>query len=229
MSLKDDIAVVPGAHSGCVTNVVWAVPTSGYGHVADEQALPFINVAGEELTPRLGGEPDQCPFEAIGLPWGKLTNSWPMRQRLHNYPRKAINRYWRELFKSRNRSDGRFLFGEQLDYKRTTDGYIGRSPLIHHQRSFRISGRSIEVCEVIDFRNPVEFDLFAPVVLPLHVDWKVGVHAPRWIELNSVPQGRWDQRGIACSTGAAVLWSLIQERVMYESGQVLMFSYIYRF
>ena len=230
MSLKDVGAAVSVEQTGRDGSVVWAVPTSGYGHVADEQPLPFITESGEELTPRLGGEPNQCPAEAIGLPWGKLAHAWPWRQRIHNWPRRALNRYWREIFQTRNRSDGRFLFWEQLNYCRRPDGFHGDSPMVMHRRAFKVAASHVEVLDELTFKQSVHFEQLVLLALPLHQDWCVGRPSRRWVEFDeSALPGRWVQRGIVTSTGSALLWCRTAEDIRYESGHSVLIRYCYYF
>jgi hypothetical protein len=227
MSLNDFVSI---ERIGDAASVMWAVPTSGYGHVADEQSLPFITDSGEELTPRLGGEPDQCPSDAIGLPWGKLSHAWPWRQRMHNWPRRALNRYWREVFQSRNRHDGRFLFWEQLNYRRLPDGFQGDSPMVTHQRAFKVAARHVEVLDELTFKQAVHFEQLVLLALPLHQDWCVGQPSRRWVEFDeaTVP-GQWLHHSICTPTGTAVLWCREMNFVRFEPDQRVEIRYSYHF
>ena len=61
----------------------WAVPTSGYGHICDEQPLPYLRKNNSDLSPRMGGEEGKNNYteQIIPLPYGKLLKDWPIRQR----------------------------------------------------------------------------------------------------------------------------------------------------
>jgi len=111
-------------------SVIWAVPLSGYGHIADEQPLPYIHYKGNELTPRFGGEEGQagCGLHTTGLPWGTLKNRWPLSQRIFNTFRRNINIYWRNIFVSRCRAENFFIFLNNLAISRHHKG-LGVSAL----------------------------------------------------------------------------------------------------
>lgn len=141
------------------TNVVWAVPLSGMGHVADEQPLPYIQRRGVELTPRFGGEEQQreSGLTSLPVPYGYLAGRWPWRQRIFNFPRRRINIYWRNIFKDATRKDRLFHFIEQLEFIPTSHGFAGSSPLLKYRRSFQIGTNCIDVSDVIEFREDLHF------------------------------------------------------------------------
>ena len=93
---------------------VWAVPSSGFGHVADELPLPFLTRSGLEQTPRFGGEESELISGQLSLPapYGYLDRPWPWQQRLFNLPRRRANIYWRNLFLSRCNPQRFFSFLE---------------------------------------------------------------------------------------------------------------------
>lgn len=209
--------------------VLWAVPTSGYGHVADEQALPRILDQGLELTPSMSGDPTQCPPDIIGLPHGKLNQAWPMRQRLFNLPRRSVNLYWREAFQSRCRSDGHFRFWEQLDFQAVPGGFRGRSPVAKFDRQFRLSTRSLIVDDVIEFRSALRFSEFSLLNLPLFDDWTLQVPSARWVKVESDVAGEWSNHRFSSSTGRAALWCLRTFEAGYDRGQVIRSRCTYHF
>jgi len=141
------------------TDVVWTVPLSGMGHVADEQPLPYLQRHGVELTPRFGGEEQnpQSGLTSLPLPYGYLANPWPWRQRLFNLPRRRINIYWRNIFKDATRSDRLFHFLTQLNFCETRDGFQGSSPSLIYQRAFTLGGNTIEVNDTIEFKENLHF------------------------------------------------------------------------
>lgn len=130
---------------------IWAVPLSGYGHVADEQPLPYIQCGNLALTPRFGGEEDNnaTGIASLPLPYGKLSGAWPLSQRLFNLPRRRVNIYWRNIFNSFTRTDGNFYFAEQLHYSGDTNGFSGRSPLLSYERRFIVEKNSLIVSDQI--------------------------------------------------------------------------------
>lgn len=141
------------------TDVVWAIPLSGMGHVADEQPLPYLHKHGVELTPRFGGEEQysKSGLTSLPLPYGYLANSWPWRQRIFNLPRRRINIYWRNIFKDATRNDRLFHFLTQLNYFEINNGFQGHSPSVTFQRVFSVSDNSIEVHDSIEFKENIHF------------------------------------------------------------------------
>ena len=141
------------------TDVVWAVPLSGMGHVADEQPLPYLQRHGVELTPRFGGEErnPQSGLISLPLPYGYLATGWPWRQRLFNFPRRRSNIYWRNIFIDSTRKDGLFHFLEQLNYYETNDGYQGKSPCMIYKRVFTLSNNRIDVSDTVVFKRNIHF------------------------------------------------------------------------
>lgn len=140
-------------------DAIWAVPLSGYGHVADEQPLPYIHCGDLALTPRFGGEEDSdtTGIASLPLPYGKLAGAWPLSQRLFNLPRRRVNVYWRNIFKSFTRADGTFYFAEQLYYSGESDGFVGKSPLLSFERNFIVEENSLLVSDQITARRNIHF------------------------------------------------------------------------
>lgn len=145
---------------GCDAEAIWATPLSGYGHTADEQPLPYIQLKGKELTPRFGGEDSNTATNAysLPLPYGQLANKWHPLQKLFNLPRRRTNIYWRNIFHSMTRKDKMFFFSEQLKYKAMQSGFMGRSPILNFQRSFDLSESSIVVSDTILFKKSTSFN-----------------------------------------------------------------------
>jgi hypothetical protein len=149
---------------------------------------------------------------------------------MHNWPRRALNRYWREVFQSRNRHDGRFLFWEQLNYRRLPDGFQGDSPMVTHQRAFKVAARHVEVLDELTFKQAVHFEQLVLLALPLHQDWCVGQPSRRWVEFDeaTVP-GQWLHHSICTPTGTAVLWCREMNFVRFEPDQRVEIRYSYHF
>ncbi len=215
-------------HLDSETEVVWATPTSGYGHLADEQPLPFIYFRGLGITPQFGGEVGwvECGPTRLGLPYGLLSQSWPLAQRVFNIPRRSLNLYWRNAFSSRCRTDRLFFLHEQLDFAPIGSGFRGTCPLMHFERTFHLGKGVAKVRDVLVFRKALDFAWFAPVVLPLFNEWGVnGDRLPRVdvgnIELNSA--------GAQCSAaGTAALWTEKLEQASFAAGERLERYYSYR-
>ena len=141
------------------TDVVWAVPLSGMGHVADEQPLPYLQKQGVELTPRFGGDEQnpQSGLTSLPMPYGYLATAWPWKQRLFNLPRRRAHIYWRNIFKDATRSDRLFHFLDQLDYYETSNGFHGKSPSLIYRRSFTLTANTIEVSDSVEFKDSLHF------------------------------------------------------------------------
>lgn len=216
-------------HGSPEVEALWATPTSGYGHVSDEQALPRILERGLDLTPGMSGEPVHCPPEIIGLPQGRLNQPWPWRQRLFNVPRRSVNRYWRELFESRCRPDGTFRFWEQLDFVQVPGGFVGQSPAAVFRRQFRLSGRTLTVEDVVEFRIALRFSEFSMLNMPLFEDWTIQTPSARWLEVETDQPGEWLSNRFSSSTGHAVLWRHQTFSVEYDRGQVIRSRCTYHF
>lgn len=215
-------------HIGAGTEVAWATPTSGYGHVADEQPLPYIHRDGLELTPRFGGEESlpTCAPETAGLPRGILAEGWPTRQRLFNVTRRSANLYWRNLFRSRTPADRRFLFLHQLDFRPRDDGFVGACPLLRLERRFLVGAQAVEVRDTVTFERPVRFSSLDLVVVPLFGDWAVGDDGPRRLECAGFRLARGQPQ--QSSAGSATLWVERLERPSFEAGERVERRYTYR-
>lgn len=211
-------------------SVLWAVPLSGYGHVADEQPLPYLHLAGDEATPRFGGEASQagCGLDSVGLPQGKLAEPWPWRQRLFNLPRRNVNQYWRNLTQSRCRSGGTFHLLEQLRFRAQGNGFVGNCPLLTFDRQFELTLGRITVIDTLLFRRPLSFAWFAPVVIPLFADWTVTA-APITGERYLLTEGfRLEATGKQRSAaGQALLWQEMLRGVRFRRGDRLSRCYHY--
>ena len=211
------------------TDLLWATPTSGYGHDADEQPLPYLHVGSLELTPRFGGEPGSLPlaFQAVGLPYGFLGTGWPVSQRMFNTPRRRVNLYWKELLRSRCPKDGCFLFRDQLAFKATAEGFRGDSPLISFRRSFRVGAGVIEVRDSISFKVDLRFEPFFPLTIPLFPEWSIGTDSPRSLNLS-------ESLGLVCAgdaispTGRVILWQESIQNLSAQKGETLSRAYFYR-
>lgn len=154
-----------GIHRKQLSNgvqVIWATPLSGFGHIADEQPLPYLHCSNLELTPRFGGEEKfkSSGINSLPVPYGRLMGRWPWKQRLFNLLRRRINIYWRNILQHRTRSDKMFYFIEQLDFQETIDGFIGRSPMLDFSRSFSLKENTIKVNDILIFNMDITFDEF---------------------------------------------------------------------
>lgn len=212
-------------------DVAWAVPTSGHGHTADEQALPFIAMDGQALTPRFGGESGwpECGPATLGLPWAELDQPWPWSQRLFNLPRRSANLYWRELFKSRTDPGGRVFFWNQLDYMCTETGFQGRAPMAVFERRFSLQPGRVLVEDTIVFRQRLRLRRLVPVTVPLFKDWRVGAAAPRWLEPMGFPAPLRREGSQISAAGHADLWVLCLDNVVTRPGHPLHYRYAYHF
>ncbi|WP_421312024.1 hypothetical protein [Aeromonas veronii] len=136
-------------------DAVWCLPLGGYGHLADEQPLPYIHIDGLEKTPRFGGE--FVAREHIPMPMGVLNSKWPVKQRIFNLFRKRLNIYWKEIFSSFTRADNHFYLYEQCSYKNTENGFFGSSPIIQFERSFLFEEKVITVNDHLVFKERLNF------------------------------------------------------------------------
>ncbi|EJG0778697.1 hypothetical protein [Vibrio parahaemolyticus] len=137
---------------------VWAVPMSGFGHIADEQPLPYIHISGRECSPRFGGE--FVSITNLPLPYGTLRLGWPWKQRFFNLFRKRVNIYWREIFNTFTREDKLFALYEQCEFKATSNGFAGKSPVIYFKRTFSFGKEFIDVKDIITFKERIDFEFF---------------------------------------------------------------------
>lgn len=206
------------------TEVIWAVPLSGMGHVADEQPLPYLQQNGVELTPRFGGEEDleESGATSLPLPYGFLATHWPWRQRLFNLPRRRINIYWRNIFRDATRKDRLFHFIEQLQYRESDDGFIGQSPLLSYQRSFILRGNTIEVNDTLQFKDRLRFsDLYlCPWAEFQTSESRTKCH----IQPSLAPN---QSRVIKSSTGTANWHAHKLTNIQFDKGDQVNWGYIY--
>ncbi|TDM56046.1 hypothetical protein [Aliivibrio fischeri] len=205
----------------CGAEVIWSVPLSGFGHVADEQPLPYIHFNGIELTPRYGAEEALIPssIQSLPLPYGKLKKNWPIQQRLFNLTRKKINIYWRNLFKTFCRKDKMFYFLEQLQYKSIIDGFVGESPLIKYTRKFEIGTDWVIVRDRVFFKKKMEFDYCHISPICFFEDCKN-------IDIIVSLQTNY-KKEVSSSTGKAICLSKKNENITFKNNEVLMWEYKY--
>ncbi|AWB66751.1 hypothetical protein C2869_10085 [Saccharobesus litoralis] len=203
--------------------VTYAVPTSGYGHLADEQPLPYIRLAGRSLTPRFGGdEPSkECSIDSIPLPFGILDSNWSIKQMLFNLFRRRINIYWRNIFESFNKDNPNFYFLRQLKYRATSEGFEGESPLLLFKRLIRIKKDAVIVEDKIVFKSGVYFKLlkFAHIA----TFEKDGVDC----EINYASHKQKIIKKCSSSTGSYFLSHYIIRNHMFKAGEVLVSKYVY--
>lgn len=207
------------------TDVIWAVPLSGMGHVADEQPQPYLQRCGIELTPRFGGEENhqQSGMTSLPLPYGYLATKWPWRQRLFNLPRRRVNIYWRNIFKNATRGDHLFHFLEQLEYFETSHGYQGNSPSVSYQRSFMLTPKTVEVNDVIEFKDNLHF---SELYLCPWAEFQANDMTTKCQIMPSMAANH--SRPISSSTGAAIWHAHKVLDVKYKKGDRLTWAYTYR-
>ena len=146
----------------------WAKPGSGFGHICDEQPLPYLRSNNIDLSPRLGGEENENNYttKVVPLPYGNLSQKWPLKQKIFNFFRKPINIYWRKFFISKCPKNKLFLFLDQLNYKITNYGFTGNCPLIFYERMFELGTFYIHVKDSITFKEDICFEnlIINPVI-----------------------------------------------------------------
>lgn len=205
----------------CGAEVIWSVPLSGFGHVADEQPLPYIHFNGIELTPRYGAEEALIPssIQSLPLPYGKLEKKWPIQQRLFNLTRKKINIYWRNLFTTFCRKDNTFYFLEQLNFTGNKNGFIGISPLLVFSRSFKFSNHGITVNDKIKFLKSIEFEYLhiSPYAEFLESNCEINVN----LDINN-------DKVISSSTGKAIWKSNLLNNAKFKAGEEISWQYQYQ-
>ncbi|MEZ8382415.1 hypothetical protein AB6C98_01645 [Vibrio splendidus] len=205
----------------CGAEVVWSVPLSGFGHVADEQPLPYIHFNGTELTPRYGGEEalSASSIESLPLPYGKLKKNWPIQQRLFNLTRKKINIYWRNIFTTLCRNDKMFYFLEQQKFNGNQQGFVGGSPLLVFSRSFHFSDNSITVSDKIIFLKSIEFKY-------LHISPYVEF-SDSCCEIRTSRNVN-NYEDMSSSTGKAIWKSQLLHNVKFNAGEEISWQYLYQ-
>lgn len=206
------------------TDVIWTVPLSGMGHVADEQPQPYLQRSGLELTPRFGGEErhPQSGLTSLPFPYGYLTHQWPWRQRLFNLPRRRVNIYWRNLFKDPTRADRLFHFLEQLEYCETGHGYRGSSPSVNYQRSFKLTANTIEVNDAIEFKDKLHF---SELYLCPWAEFQANDMNSQCLVVPSMVANH--SHPISSSTGTAIWHAHKLIDVKYKKGDRITWAYTY--
>lgn len=205
-------------------DVVWAVPLSGMGHIADEQPLPYVNCRGVELTPRFGGEESlvESGCESLPLPYGFLASAWPWRQRLFNLPRRRINIYWRNVFRDASRQNGLFHFIEQLKYSEIKQGFVGDCPSLRYQRTFTLENNTIVVNDTLGFKARMHF---SELYLCPWAEFQSENDSPECrIKPSLLPNY---SRLIKSSTGSAHWRAHKLVNIQYDRGEHIEWSYTY--
>lgn len=200
--------------------MVWAVPTGGFGHAADEQPLPYIRYKGCSVTPRYGGDESfsDAGYASLPLPRFTLVDPWPLRQKLFNLFRKRINIYWRNLFASVCRKNGDFFFGEQLNYKLVKDGFYGKSPVVLHIRTFEVLKSQIRIIDVLEFKMQVE--LRCMVVANGFVE-------NQFLKILHVSDYQAHIRGASSSTGGRQVIDFCSDATSVDKGSRFRFEQVY--
>jgi hypothetical protein len=205
----------------CGAEVIWSIPLSGFGHVADEQPLPYIHHNGIELTPRYGGEEalTASSIESLPLPYGKLKESWPFKQKTFNLIRKKINIYWRNIFATFCRNDKMFYFLEQLKFTGNDRGFVGASPLLIFSREIIISDNGLIVNDKISVLKAIEFEYF-------HIS--PYAELPNTLCEIQVSRNINNEKQISSSTGKAIWKSELMKNVKFNAGEEIKWQYLYQ-
>ena len=203
------------------TEGFWAIPTSGYGHICDEQPLPYLRNNYGDLTPRLGGENNENNYssEIIPLPYGKLKNKWPTIQRIFNINRRKINIYWRYIYKSRCNSERIFFFYDQLNYKSIKNGFKGECPLVFFKRIFSVTKIDIIIQDEILFKKNIEFEYF-------HFNSYLDLQSKN-IRIETTYECNFLKR-FKSSTGNGVFRSFIKRDCIFKKNQIIKYKYRYQ-
>ncbi|MCB0340562.1 MAG: hypothetical protein KDD53_13200, partial [Bdellovibrionales bacterium] len=141
--------------------------------------------------------------------------------------RRRWNIHWRELFKSRCRNDKVFTFQEQLNYRRTCNGFEGVSPLISFSRRFAVDGNCIRIEDRIFFKASMHFSSFYPVNVGLFLD---GIEENEENSKLFFVYSRFDlnsKRRAETASGIFTLFSERNDSVAYEPGDEITRSYAY--
>jgi len=205
----------------CGAEVVWSIPLSGFGHIADEQPLPYIHHNGLELTPRYGGEEalTASSVESLPLPYGKLKKSWPLKQKIFNLTRKKINIYWRNIFSTFCRNDKVFYFLEQMKFSGNDMGFVGFSPLLIFSREIIADGDSLIINDKLSVVREIEFEY-------LHIS--PYAELPDSLCDIKVTQHINNEKSISSSTGKATWKSKLLNDVKLNAGEEIKWQYHYQ-
>lgn len=207
----------------CGAEIIYSIPTSGYGHASDEQPLPYIKYKGFDLSPRFGGDEANLDsgYHSLPLPSGKIASPWPIRQAFFNLFRRRVNIYWRNVFESFNKHKPFFMFSRQLDFYGIENGFIGKSPVINFERRFRFSFNEVEVLDKIEFKNDLRFDFFdyAHYAQLKKVLGSVEVFCDKSSNI---------REKMSSSTGEFYLNSCRVENVFFKKGDFLFSKVVYR-
>ena len=202
----------------------WAVPTSGFGHLCDEQPLPYLRRKDQDLTPRLGGEINANNYSEriIPLPYGKLSGSWPKKQKFFNFTRRKINIYWKNIFKSRCNKERIFYFYDQLNYKGFKNGFEGKCPILTMKRIFQIEEKRILVKDIINFKENLEFNYF-------HLNPYIFFKSKKEFVKISTSNNTNYQESFKSSTGEGVFSSYLIKNCKFKKSEIIRYSYEYKF
>ncbi|MDO6527448.1 hypothetical protein Q4519_17345 [Motilimonas sp. 1_MG-2023] len=199
----------------------WATPTGGFGHIADEQPLPFIFDSECQYTSRYGGEEsnEQSGIKSLPLPWGRLKQSLSLQQWLNNFLKRKVNIYWRNLFSSFSNNNEHFFFLTQLNYKTLNDGFVGRSPMVDFKRSFTVNAGVLQVQDDIFFKSNMCFEFFNYAILPRPLNSNIE-------QLCDVSPNK--EMIISSASGSTMLDFKQLANVSFSKGDKLSVNYSYR-
>ncbi len=203
--------------------VIYAIPTGGYGHAADEQPLPYIRHNGKSITPRFGGDEEsaESSYYSLPLPVGRLME-WPLSQSAFNFFRRRVNIYWRNIFCSFNSYKPEFMFARQLNFRKTRNGFVGNGPLVKFTRKFHFDESSVVVIDRILFRKPLRYEFFEYA----HHAIFCNQNSDLCVIADVIPNV---SRKNSSSTGEFVLYSHRLENVKFNKGDVLTSKVVYGF
>ena len=203
----------------------WALPTSGFGNICDEQPLPYFKYKNIDISPRLGGELGQNNYDEkiIPLPYGKLKNVWPIKQRLFNLNRKRTNLYWKKFFENRCPKNKLFTFNSQLNFYFKNMDIYGYSPLINFIREFKIKENSLKVIDKIKFKKNLDFDYF--IINPLI---RLNLNEPDLMRIKTSLKHNM-MINFRSSTGDAIYTSHRMNNCKFKKGNEIHTEIFYRF
>lgn len=193
-----------------IYEAIWATPLSGYGHISDEQPLPYIHMSGKEMTPRFGGE--NVSLKDLPLPYGVISSNWPLKQRIFNLFRKRINIYWRELFKSFTRKDNLFSLYQQCNFYQTSTGFKGVSPVVEFERIFTFSDYRIDIIDTLTFLTKMDFSEFIYCNFSENIESLIKITSSENLNFTS---------SFTSSTGEAHIKGVKLENISFLSGESL--------
>jgi hypothetical protein len=150
---------------------VWTIPTSGKGYWNDELPVPLI-IKDNPKTPIYGGDPIWTDIYSPGiipLPYGILNNSvlnknillrlyFMIKTRLSHW---CYRNYYRRVY---NKGIP-YFFANQLNYKKTSNGFIGENIWLLYERKFCFEDKNVEIIDTVRVKKKIVFSSFYPINL----------------------------------------------------------------